>query len=374
MSLTANALCFGEDFPGVGMPCTIDVSPQGLSVQFLTTSSQLSPKRIAFSSLAVSAGGFDHDHLVVKWGTDTTSKTLYLKDPALIVAFRKFAPPELMSDLERTAQQVRRSRHGRRTIIWAAAGALVVLVLGLWFGSDLLVEAAVDRVPVEWEQKIGEMAQRDFLAGQTVLHEGAAVQAVQEITDRLANKIVDNRYKFQITVVKSDVINAFALPGGYVVVFTGLLKKAESADEVAGVLAHELNHVLQRHALERVVKTMGMFGIVTILLGDQRGLIGLAKELSVELATLKFGREQETEADLTGLRLLHRARISPEGMIQFFTRLTESDTGRIELLSTHPMSAVRAERLRSEAASLSKQIREPFSFDWGKVEESLGRQ
>nr|MBI3612912.1 M48 family metallopeptidase [Nitrospirota bacterium] len=110
---------------------------------------------------------------------------------------------------------------------------------------------AVNRIPTEWEQPIGEAARSQFLAGQTVVKEGPAVAALQEITKRLADAASGNPYKFEVTVVRSDIVNAFALPGGYVVVFTGLLKKAESPEEVAGVLAHELNHVLLRHGLER---------------------------------------------------------------------------------------------------------------------------
>ena len=121
-----------------------------------------------------------------------------------------------------------------------------------------------------------------------------------------------------MTVVKSDVVNAFALPGGYVVVFTGLMKKAESGEEVAGVLSHELNHVLQRHGLERIVKNLGLMTVAAIVFGNQQGLVGMMKQLGVELFTLKFGREQETEADLTGLQLLQRAKIDPSGMITVF--------------------------------------------------------
>lgn len=113
--------------------------------------------------------------------------------------------------------------------------------------------------------------------------------AVTEMTHRLIDSIPQNPYTFEITVVKSDVVNAFALPGGYIVVFTGLMKKAESAEEVAGVLAHELNHVLQRHGLERIVKQLGFVAVVSIVLGNQQGLGGVMKQLSVELMTLKFG-------------------------------------------------------------------------------------
>jgi Zn-dependent protease with chaperone function len=371
MTHTPNALCFGHDLPAAGVPCHVAVGPDGLSIEFTDGSNRVAAEAIPFSALSIGAGGFDHDHLVLQWTANGMGRTVYLKDPTVIIAFRQSAPPELRDYLERTAEHVRRSRRSRRLVIAVAAGSLSALLLTLWFGFDTLVSLAVSRIPVEWEQKIGEAAQRDLLAGQTVVAGGPAVEAVREITKRLTAPIPDNPYTFHVTVVRSDIVNAFALPGGYVVVFTGLLKKAESPEEVAGVLSHELNHVLQRHGLERIVKTLGIVAVVTILVGDQQGLIGLAKQLGVELLTLKFSREQETEADVTGLKLLHRAKIAPDGMIRFFERLSESESGRVELLSTHPMSAARAERLKAEAASLPPQTPEPFGFEWRRVQESL---
>lgn len=258
-------------------------------------------------------------------------------------------------------------------MVWSiVGGALLVVVLGLWFGSDVLVELAVDRIPVEWERKLGESAYHDFLAGQEILKEGPAVAAVNEMTRRLTDQIPNSPYAFEVTVVKSDVVNAFALPGGYVVVFTGLMKKAERPEEVAGVLAHELNHALQRHGLERIVKQLGFVAVVSIVLGNPPGLGGVMKQLGVELMTLKFGRAQETEADLTGLALLSRAKIDPSGMITFFQRLAEKDEGRVEWLSTHPMSSARADRLKAELANMPKQTPEPFTFEWAKVRASQG--
>ncbi|HQY57316.1 MAG: M48 family metallopeptidase [Nitrospira sp.] len=371
MNPTPNALCFGDGLPGAGAPCHVTVSADGLTMDPVGDVS-LVEEAIAFTAMSVQAGGLDHDQLVVLWGEGASARTLYLKDPALIIAFRRAAPAALMAHLERAAEQVRRARHSHRVLWGSAVGVVVGLGLMLWFGSDLIVEWAVARIPVSWEQKLGETVYQDFLAKETVLKEGPAVTAVQDMIQRMTAKIPNNPYTFQVSVVQSPVVNAFALPGGYVVVFTGLMKKAESGEEVAGVLSHELNHVLQRHGMERIVRTMGLAAVVSILVGDQQGLIGLARQLGMELATLKFGREQETEADVTGIRLLHDARIAPDGMIRFFERLSEKDKERVELFSTHPMSAARAERLKAELAALPKQTPEPFTFEWKSVQDSLG--
>lgn len=369
---TPNALCFGDEFSGSGAPCVVHIEGHGLTVTFGADTPERWSEQVSFSELAVSAGGLDHDQLVVKWSGPRGQRTLYLKDPELIRAFRRSAPEQLNIPFERAAERVRQARQGRRVVWSLVGGGLVILILGLWFGADLLVKLAVDRIPVEWERKLGESAYKDFLAHQEIMKEGIAVSAVEEMTSRLVEQIPNNPYRFEVTVVKSDVVNAFALPGGYIVVFTGLMKKAESGEEVAGVLGHELNHVLQRHGLERIVKQLGLVAVVSIVLGDHQGLAGMMKQLGVELLTLKFGREQETEADMTGLQLLVRAKIDPSGMIRFFERLSEKDEGRMEWLSTHPMSRGRAERLKAELAAMPKISSAPFTFDWGHINRSLG--
>lgn len=371
MTFTANALCFGRDLPGAGAPCQVAVSAAGLSVRFAAAGEETPAETIPFAALGIGAGGFDHDQLVVRWTHEGTDRTLYLKDPVLIRAFRQAVPPEVLPHLDRTAEGVRRARHGRRTFYVVAIGSLLGVILLLWLGSDAMVQVVVDRIPIEWERMLGEAARAQFLAAQSVVKGGPAVAAVEEITTRLAEQAPGNPYQFQVTVVRSDLVNAFALPGGYVIVFTGLLKKAEGPEEVAGVLGHELSHVLLRHGVSRIVKTVGVMAIVSILIGDQQGGGGLAKQLGVDLLTLKFSREQETEADLEGLRLLHRAKIDPQGMITFFDRLSENDTLQIELLSTHPMSGSRAELLKAETAALPKQEAAPFTFEWRAVQAAL---
>lgn len=371
-----NALCFGDEFPASGVPCFVHVEPHGLTITFPLDpdSAEGRSESVPYEGMTVSAGGLDHDQLVVKWTGTTGERTLYLKQAEVIRAFRQAAPSHLSTPLEQAAEQVRQVRQ-RHRMAWGIGGAIVLtVVLGLWFGSDLLVEHAVSRIPVEWEQKLGESAYRDFLAQQEIVKEGPAVSAVKEMTHRLAEQVPNTPYRFEITVVKSDVVNAFALPGGYIVVFTGLLKKADNPEEVAGVLAHELNHVLQRHGLERIVKQLGLMAVVSIVLGNPPGLGGVMKQLGVELIALKFGRAQETEADTTGLQLLHRAKINPEGMITFFQRLSEKDDGRVEWLSTHPMSSARAEHLKARLAEMPAQTPTPFTFDWASVRTSLGAQ
>ena len=368
--ISPNALCFGDEHPTTGLPCHVEISVKGLTVRF-EEAIGLGELTLSFRILSVSAGGLNHDQLVVQWGTAPSIQTVYLKDSSLIKTFRSVAPRELMKDLDATAAMVRRTRSRNRRAWTIAAASIGALILGLWFSTDLLVAWAVDRVPLEWERRIGESAFQDFLAQHPAVKDGPAAAAVQEISERLIDHIPGNPYTFEIAVVASDVVNAFALPGGYVVVFTALLKEAENAEEVAGVLSHELNHVLERHALERIVKQLGLVTVFSIIVGNQQGLARVMKQIGVELLSLKFGRSQETEADMTGLQLLHRSRIDPSGMVTFFQRLTKNERAGVEWLSTHPMSAGRAQRLEAEISRLPRITSEPFTFKWNTVQDSL---
>src|SRR5215213_1396605 len=142
-----NALCFGDQFPASGAPCLVDVEAHGLTLTFAAGLSGSQDERVPFSDITVTAGGLDHDQLVVKWKAEQGERTLYLNNPDLIRAFRQTAPDHLGLPFEQAAQKVRHMRHRRRMVWSVVGGTMLALALGLWFGADLLVELAVDRIP-----------------------------------------------------------------------------------------------------------------------------------------------------------------------------------------------------------------------------------
>jgi predicted Zn-dependent protease len=255
---------------------------------------------------------------------------------------------------------------------WAFVGAIVsapVLVLALlWWQADTIVGAAVDRIPVSWEEQLGESAFEQLTRGAALLAEGPAVDAVNAIGGRLTDQI-DAPYVFRWHVVDDPQVNAFAVPGGHVVVFTGLLRAADTPEEVAGVLAHEVQHVVLRHSVYGLVRSLGWSATIKILFGSSGPLSGVG-QLADQLGSLTFSREQETAADMEGLALLQRAKVDPRGMVTFFEKLSHSESG-IALLSTHPMSADRANRLRAAIARAGAWPTEPLPVEWAQVKTSV---
>ena len=201
-----------------------------------------------------------------------------------------------------------------------------------------------------------------------LIDQGPAFEAVQAIGRRLARP----GETLEFHLAERPDINAFAAPGGVVVVNSGLLKKAASAEEVAGVLAHEIAHVELRHSLRQIVRSAGLRVIFGALAGDYDALGGWA----AQLGELKFSRDAEREADRRGLERLAEARIDPAGMLRFFETLEKAEAGAPAakvpaVLSTHPATKERIAWLREATATAGGGPLEPIAIDWRVVAGSL---
>ncbi|MHB8481336.1 MAG: M48 family metalloprotease [Nitrospiria bacterium] len=179
---------------------------------------------------------------------------------------------------------------------------------------------------------------------------------------------------FHFLVVKDSVPNAFAVPGGYIFVFTGLLSRVSSVDELAGVLSHEIGHVKKDHFFkeDKTATFASIAGIVAALLTREPG-VAIAGAMTAESARLSFSRENEREADSVGLRMLNRAGYDPEGLYHFFKTLQAYEQYNPSLVpayfSTHPAVEEREVTLQMLARRLPK-ISDPpprVKLDWGRI-------
>ena len=222
-------------------------------------------------------------------------------------------------------------------------------LLGLFLAKDWLVGKVAKQVPVAWEKKLGEtlfqQLKADQLVEDTVIHED-----FDKIASRLIKGIGSKRYEFKFHIVKDDSLNAFALPGGTMAIHTGLLLKANSAEEVAGVMAHELAHVTEQHGVSNLIEAAGLYMVVTALFGDATGLLAIIANNGPMLLQMKFSRDHEREADKRGFEFLMAAEIDPKGMVSFFKKMhlhqEEKGTNTIpDFLSTHPATTKRINNL-----------------------------
>ena len=173
---------------------------------------------------------------------------------------------------------------------------IVILIPVLFF--DSLVRVAADQVPFEWEQKISEALFESITADSQLLDDELLLQQLSHITQPVVDVIKAElpQYEFDFYISNDATLNAFALPGGKVVFHSGLLLAADSPEEIAGVLAHELAHVTCRHHIRSLLKQASVMVVVGYLAGDVSSLSNLIITSGGSLALLKNSRTQELEA------------------------------------------------------------------------------
>jgi Zn-dependent protease with chaperone function len=269
-------------------------------------------------------------------------------------SLRRLRAHPALRDLPQLANVRRAARRGRvaRTVGWSLLALLllvpVLLLLAFLWQADRIAGALAARIPVVHEQELGRKL-FSRMGGQLTLEpDGAAAQAVRDLGARLTR---GSRFAYEFHVARDESINAFALPGGIIVVHTGLIEAARRPEELAGVLAHEVQHVEQRHSLEALVKNLGLRGLWAALTGDLGG--SLAGQAVVELGSLRFSRDAEREADALGFDTLLRHDIDPRGMVEFFgTMQAAAGASPPAWLSTHPASDARQRAMQEKLDAL----------------------
>jgi len=273
---------------------------------------------------------------------------LVLTDPALIDWLGKHAKGLDRRDTRRGTGMRVVSR-----LVLAVVAVLAILFVLLPRMADFMAE----RMPLETEQRFGRsvVAQMErFLGARDGRSLACDAPAGRAALDKMVVRLTEGQdlaYPLNVGVLNHRMVNAFAAPGGNVMLVRGLLDQAASAEEVAAVLAHEIGHVEARDPTRLTLRAAGSAGILSIVLGDISGgaLVGIAGEYLLQSA---YTREAEAQADRFALRLLNEAGVSSSGMADFFLRIGGKSGGDIpEYLSSHPASSARADRAASNAAT-----------------------
>lgn len=226
---------------------------------------------------------------------------------------------------------------------------------------------------IEQEQKLGKMLVEDWMleeGGMALLKDSVVDSAVAVISQRLTDALPESGYDHHIWVVREEQINAMTLPGGYVLVNSGLIRFSDSPEEVAGVIAHELGHVEKRHVVSRMIGEFGLQILFSVITGGDAVILG---ELSRSLLSTFFSREQEEEADAYAWDLMCRSGSDPRVLATFFRKLEDehpSGPDELEILSTHPHNEARV-RATLEKALPDSFAAKPIEIDWERVKGRL---
>ncbi|MBM3215304.1 peptidase M48 [Candidatus Poribacteria bacterium] len=211
------------------------------------------------------------------------------------------------------------------------------------------------------EATLGEQFDQEIAQKATLVTDTRITSYVEDLTQRLAKVCKRRDVAYRSRVVESEEINAFAVPGGYVYVNIGLIRAAKNESELAGVIGHEIGHVVGRHGAKQLSKQYGIEILVKMVTGSDPTLteqiVGTMLNVGATGLLLKYSREDESQADSLGVQNLYDAGLDPNGLANFFeTLLTEEGGGRTtkleQMLSTHPPTGDRIRKARAQIAKL----------------------
>lgn len=204
------------------------------------------------------------------------------------------------------------------------------------------------------EVRLGQDAARQFESQNRTSRD----RRVEAIGNKIVRGLDRRDFEYSFKVVDRDEVNAVSLPGGHVYVYRGLLRAVgDDEDALAGVIAHEVGHLTERHSVKQVEKAMGANLLLDLLTNEKSRTAGA---IVANLLSLKFSRSDEYDADEVGVRLMSRAGYDPRGLARFFRQLEASEKrggSGVSWLRTHPNSGERARRVDEMASSLRSRRR-----------------
>jgi beta-barrel assembly-enhancing protease len=265
------------------------------------------------------------------------AQRLVVLEPALIAWLQANAPNLRKRDLPTGVWL--------RLLGWSAAALAAVAVILLVFLpriSDILANnLSLDREVAFGDAVVGQIESLLAMDMEADLSctDPAGLAALEKLRARLVLG-QGLHYDLRLRVFDHPMNNAFAAPGGQIVIIRGFLDQAESPEEVAGVLAHEIGHVEHRDTTRAAFRAAGSTGILSLMLGDVSGGTAIAL-LGNQLLSTSYSREAETAADAFGFDLMAKAKISTAGVADFFARIGAEDVAGREYISTHPSSGGR---------------------------------
>src|SRR6185369_2100667 len=244
-------------------------------------------------------------------------------------------------------------RRGVAAIIGWSLAATVSIIAVVLFGLPLAADRLAPLVPAAFERRLGDVADAQVkkLFGAKVCDNAAGQKAFVKLVTAIRESAgLDT--SVQSGVLSSSIPNAFALPGGKVYVFDGLLAKADNADEIAGVLAHELGHLKHRDSMRGLIRDGSTSFLIGLLFGDITGSSALIFG-SRTLVTSSHSREAETNADGFAIDVMHRLGRPAKPTGELLLRVTGKEGKGLSIISTHPLSEDRLTRMSREDQSAS---------------------
>ena len=270
----------------------------------------------------------------LRWAANTTNpfyieqgeinsegmETLVVEDPDFYNSISKIAPDSFFTAGKKAETNWKIYVAGLLVLIFSAYVFIKVV-------PAFLACRMIDRIPVEWEVTLGQSILKMLPLEQKPDQKILAV--LQDTVALLEQSVEGNQpYDLRIYIWSEKEVNALALPGGAMLISQGLLNEAESPEELAGVIAHEIQHVLLRHSTRGIICNLTQSMLLALFVGDVNATMEKVVNLVSTLETLGLSREMEVEADRKRMELIFAANIDPHGMIRIFEKLTQDESSQ----------------------------------------------
>lgn len=362
--IEVTGLLHGPGLPVSGVPARLQFRGDFLRV----TRADGAAEDVMADSIEVSVTGFNEDTLQLSWQRGGHTQAVTLSDPVATRALVQGAPPGFAPKLTRGHSTMHYHRRKWNAVVGVLAGLAMLLVIA-WWQSEAITGWLAGRVSMKTEIGIGERALAELEKTHELTQEGVAARTVADIGARLTR---GSRYQYRWYVSDDAEVNAYALPGGIVVVNQGMIDEAQSAEELAGVLAHEVQHVERRHTLQQLISSAGWAAVLAVVLGDISAITAIVLH---QLGNLRHSRKLEAQADTDGMKALAKAGIPLDGMASLFRRLQAKSASKggdgPALLSSHPATQERIAELEQLAGTLKCDCRK-LDIDWPAVQSAAG--
>lgn len=259
----------------------------------------------------------------------------------------------------------------RKYALFMSRGLMVTFLIGIFalfpliyfVGLPWLAGYAAENMPLKYEKQIGDEMSKSILASSSEQYERSAY--ADSFATCFAKKF---EIPVKIHVLESSEVNAFALPGGTIIVNSAILDACKTKEEFAALLGHEIGHVQMRHSTKAVLRSIIGSIVMSFVVSDFDNIAGVAAEQANQLKELGFSRDLERDADDFGIKLMDTTGVDPQGMIRLFGILEkeEKEIG-VEIpqfLSTHPLTGERIKTAKEKARELGKHKRENAQMEY----------
>ena len=316
--------------------CSLNMTDEYLYVNFALEQN----KNIIWNKSKIKNFDLNGTHLIIKYG-DFPQQTIECNNNNSVEIFEKLSSTNLLNKSKSVWLK------NKITFAITLCVAFVIICIGAYFLIlPWIGKKSVALIPISAEVELGNSIAQTI--SQSSIEEDSATYYANLFVSQLKT---NTAYSIQITVIESAEINAFALPGGKIFVYSEIIKKLNNYEEFTALLGHEISHVSNRHSLKSICGAAASGIFISFLFGDITGISTAILQQADKFKQLNYSRELETQADDEGFDMMVKNKISPKGMVELLTLLkieNKEIPDFMKYFSSHPETDERIKNIKSK--------------------------